>query len=125
LKLVLVANDQPNHLILITTQLLQMDLQVVTVVSRADAMAIINAVDLDLIIVDLVLGEDDGWEMIQTLRQHQRTQKTPIMAVSVMNTNQDVERVYSVGADYFLPKPFTPTQLRSAVQRVLKQDPVD
>ncbi|MDX1994012.1 MAG: response regulator [bacterium] len=125
MKLVLVANDQPNHLILITTQLLQMDLQVVTVVSRADAMAIINAVDLDLIIVDLILGDDDGWEMIQTIRQHQRTQKTPIMAVSVMNTNQDVERVYSVGADFFLPKPFTPTQLRSAVQRVLRQEPVD
>jgi CheY-like chemotaxis protein len=55
-----------------------------------------------LIILDVMLPEQDGWEILQTLKSHPETQRIPVLVCSVLNAS---ELAISLGADGFLRKP--------------------
>jgi DNA-binding response OmpR family regulator len=114
---VLVINDQPNHLVLLTSQLLWMNHQVITAYSHSTALEVAQIVSPRLITLDLNLGDEHGIELIGLLRQHPNTQQTPILVVSVWTHEQ--ERILEMGANAFLRKPFDQGKLRAMVEMLL------
>jgi CheY-like chemotaxis protein len=58
----------------------------------------------DAIVLDIMMPEVDGWEVLQTLRNHPRTAQIPVIICSVFN---DPELAYSLGATVFLSKPLS------------------
>jgi len=73
----------------------------------------------DVIISDFMLPGMSGLELIQRLRSNPRTAKVPILMISA-HTNYGMEdRAKAAGANHFLNKPFTLSQLRSALTGLL------
>jgi CheY-like chemotaxis protein len=68
----------------------------------------------DAILLDVMMPEMDGWELLQRLRIHPRTAAVPVIICSVIN---DPQLAYSLGASLFLPKPVS----RDDVLRALRQ----
>lgn len=76
----------------------------------------------DLIICDVMMPELDGYDVLVTLRQDPNTLKIPFIFLSAKATTADFRKGMSLGADDYLTKPFTPSELREAISiRLQKQ----
>jgi CheY-like chemotaxis protein/anti-sigma regulatory factor (Ser/Thr protein kinase) len=73
----------------------------------------------DLIVLDLMLPDVDGFDLCQQLKLDRETNLIPIMMLTARSQQADRDRGLAVGANYYLTKPFTDEQLRHAIAHVL------
>jgi CheY-like chemotaxis protein len=123
---VLIADDDPAICTLIETVLRKGPYQIVI---RNDAESALVALDreglFDIIICDFMLPGISGIDLIERLRADERTRNVPILMISG-HTNYAMDgRAKTAGANLFLNKPFTISQLRTAVNSLLAQPKVD
>jgi CheY-like chemotaxis protein len=76
----------------------------------------------DLVLMDLVMPELDGWEAARLLRSYASTRRIPIVALSALRDGPSVARAMEAGFDRFLGKPFVAEELESLVRRTLRED---
>src|SRR5207245_9878726 len=72
----------------------------------------------DLILLDLMLPNIDGYDICENLKLDRQTNLVPIIMVTCRDQPQDRIHGLQVGANYYLTKPFTPDQLEQAIQEV-------
>lgn len=73
----------------------------------------------DLIILDLMLPEVSGLEILEKLKEDEETRNIPVIILSVSNLKTDAERARALGADLYVHKPFRPEELVQAVHSAL------
>lgn len=79
----------------------------------------------DVLLLDLMLPDIDGWEIYQQMKVDKELSKIPVIIVSARNREQDAAAGYKVvGKDRFIEKPFEVQQLINAVNEVAAQLPV-
>ena len=75
----------------------------------------------DLVLLDLMMPEMDGWKVYQQMKADERTQSIPVIVVTAMA--QDIDKVLGLHiakVDDYIGKPFTPQDLLNSVERVLE-----
>jgi DNA-binding response OmpR family regulator len=70
----------------------------------------------DLIICDVMMPELDGYGVISALRKHPNTIHTTFLFLSAKSTDEDRQKGLELGANDYLTKPFTPKDIRKAVE---------
>jgi len=91
-----------------------------TPVSAADGVAAINLVKtqkIDLVIADISMPEMDGLQLLQHIKEY--NSHIPVLLITGVNMNNIKERVYQIGADAFLDKPFRITKVEKILERLL------
>jgi CheY-like chemotaxis protein len=73
----------------------------------------------DMILSDIVMPVMDGWTLLRRVRQHARLANTPFAFMSTNAEPEDLQRGFRLGADDFIPKPFTPQDLADRVDQLL------
>jgi len=73
----------------------------------------------DLILLDFLMPEINGFEVSKALRNNELTRSIPIMAVTALTKEQDIERIFECGADEYLAKPFRIDQLLEKVRELI------
>jgi diguanylate cyclase (GGDEF)-like protein len=124
-KRVLIAEDDELVATLIRHRLNQEGFEVV---HYSDGESVLRAIgengrapDLSLVILDVLLPEMDGFELLSRLRQKRALSQVPIIVLTVMGSEEDVVRGLALGADDYVVKPFSPTELLARVHRLLKK----
>ncbi len=74
----------------------------------------------DLVITDVKMPGMDGFELVQRVRQTKFNQMTPIIILTSMGRESDISRGLGLGANDYILKPFSPTELLARVRRLLK-----
>ena len=92
--------------------------RVVTAVNGADALAQFQAHEIDLVILDLIMPQMDGLEVIRRLRM---TSNVPIIVLSALGEENTKIQALNRGADDYLTKPFGVGELLARVQAVLRR----
>ena len=77
-----------------------------------DAMRLLPRDRYDLIITDINMADINGLELIHFIRKSEHHRETPLVIISTQATERDVERGLALGANAYVPKPFTPEKLR-------------
>ena len=95
--------------------------EVTEAASGFDAMRLLPRARYDLIITDINMPDVNGLELISFIRKSAQYQTTPLVIISTQATERDVERGRKLGADAFVPKPFTPELLRETCERLLNR----
>jgi DNA-binding response OmpR family regulator len=113
---VLSVDDEPDVLALIRHHLTRAGCEVVTASSGRAALEVINTRRPDLVLLDLMLPDIDGFALCEILRREAVTAAIPILIISAWNTSDSRELGLELGALDFLTKPFSP---RVLVERVL------
>jgi DNA-binding response OmpR family regulator len=72
----------------------------------------------DLLLLDIRLGHDDGLEVLQAVR---RSSEVPVIMLSSLDSEEDIERALELGADDYLSKPFAFRELRARIGAVLRR----
>lgn len=121
---VLIADDDPAICTLINTVLKKGPYEILVRHDAESALVALNREDpFDIIICDFMLPGISGLDLIERLRADDRTCQVPILMISG-HTNYAMDgRAKSAGANMFLNKPFTISQLRAAVNGLLMHSP--
>jgi two-component system cell cycle response regulator DivK len=80
--------------------------------------------EVDLILMDIFLPEADGYEALDTLRQHPRFEDTLIVAVTADASVENMQRAQAAGFDGFIGKPLDPDCFPDQIRRVLQGEAV-
>lgn len=91
------------------------DVDIVEAMNGFDALRLLPRGAFDLVITDINMPDINGLELIRFVRQSDRYRRVGILIISTQAADRDVQRGLRLGADLFLPKPFTPEALRDAV----------
>jgi two-component system chemotaxis response regulator CheY len=93
--------------------------EVVEAHSGFDAMRLLPRGPYDLIITDINMADINGLELVRFIRKSEHHRTTPLLIISTLRAEHDVERGLALGADQYLAKPFTAEQLRETCGRLL------
>ena len=75
----------------------------------------------DLVICDIVMPKKNRWEVIQEVRSHSMTKNLPFIFLTAKNQDEYMFKGYEVGANYYITKPFTKTQLLFAISLIFEK----
>ena len=116
---VLLIDDEPAMHKLIKVILENEGFQLVGPEEHVEAKKEIKGRRPDLIILDIMMPEVDGFEILERLKEDQETSSIPVIVLTVRNLKEDMQRAKSLGADLYMTKPFEPTDLLDAVRTAL------
>jgi signal transduction histidine kinase/DNA-binding response OmpR family regulator len=104
-KTILVVDDDPRNLFVITAALEQAGAHVDSVLNGAKAMEYLGKHKPDLIFMDIMMPEMDGYEAIRRIKESERLRQIPVVALTAKALRSDKEKAVEVGAEDFLAKP--------------------
>ena len=121
-SVLLVVDDYPENLISMRALLQREDWQVMTAASGLEALELLLAHEVDLVLLDVRMPGMDGFEVARLMRGSQRTRMTPIIFLTAhAQSSAAVLEGYASGAIDYLFKPFDPHILKPKVQALLEQ----
>lgn len=86
----------------------------------ASAIEIANEEDIDLILLDILMPEMDGFEVCKILKQNEKTKNIPVIFITSNTDTESIETAYDVGGIDYITKPFRAKELLARVNRELK-----
>ena len=116
---ILIVDDNPFNRMYITELLNAEGFVVEEAINGKEALLKLNKIDFKLIIMDLLMPGMDGFETVKKIRELGLT--IPIVAVSALALKQDRQRSLRAGCNDFVPKPVDFQQLRSIIEKYLKE----
>ena len=118
---ILVVDDDAKIVRLVRTYLERDGFEVVTAATGPDALDAIERHRPALVVLDLMLPELDGRAVIRAVRRDDTAAATPILVLSARGTTLDRIAGLEDGADDYLPKPFSPSELVLRVKSILRR----
>ena len=123
-KTILAVDDTATNLDILTDLLEHYD--VINAISGRDALKIVNEEKIDLILLDIMMPEMDGYEVCERLKSNPNTKDIPIIFITAKTDEDSIEMAYDVGGTDYVTKPFRPRELLSRVKKELNyKDMVD
>lgn len=119
MKKVLVVDDEEHLTSLVKAYLAKDGYQVTVANNGRDGLTAVRRSNPDLIILDVMMPEMDGFEFIRTLREES---ETPVIFLTAKVDEQERVLGLELGADDYLVKPFYPRELISRVRAVLRRE---
>ena len=117
---VLIADDDPVMRHLVTTMVKQQDCEVVVVNDGRAAYRILQSdSQFRAAILDMTMPFLEGLDLIRYMRSEKRLMRIPVMMITAEQDIKLMASSFSAGATAFLPKPFTPEQLQSAIRMLI------
>lgn len=117
---VLAVDDIPLNLLLIQKMLSKFNFQIKTASNGKNALLSVAQEKPDLILLDLMMPEIDGFEVIRRLRGNPDTTGIRIVILSALNSGEDVVKAFDLGADDFITKPIIMEKLLDCVMKQIK-----
>jgi DNA-binding response OmpR family regulator len=118
---ILVVDDEPEAVELVAFNLQQAGYAVTTAADGAEALKKARTQMPDLIVLDVMLPEMDGFEICKVLRQDAATAKVPIIMLTAKAAEIDRVLGLELGADDYLTKPYSPRELLLRIKKILSR----
>lgn len=118
---VLVLDDDPKIAKMIKTILeAEEDFEITSSESGFGAGLVVAQWEPDVILLDFLMPEVDGFEVTRQLRKDNKTKEIPIIAITVLRDKKKVQKMYEAGVTDYLAKPFKSTELVDKVRKCIK-----
>jgi DNA-binding response OmpR family regulator len=118
---VLVVDDDESIRSLLTTVLRMAGFAVTSARTGADALEKVAEDVPDVIVSDVMMPDMDGFALVEALRRDQATKRIPLIFLTALGEKSSVVEGLGLGADDYIPKPFSPAELVLRVKRVLER----
>lgn len=119
---VLVVDDHPDNRDLLKRRLERLGIaRVEMAVDGVEAVDMIRADSFDLVFLDVMMPNMNGYEVLERLRDENRLADLPVVMISALTEMDSVVRCIDLGAEDYLAKPFNPTLLRARLYALLEK----
>src|SRR5262249_31319820 len=113
-KKVLVVDDDIRNIFAVTSLLERHDMKIIATENGRDAIDALNRTpDVDIVLMDIMMPEMDGYETMQAIRKIRRFKSLPIIALTAKAMKGDRQKCIEAGASDFIAKPVDTEQLLS------------
>ena len=119
-KKILAVDDEKHIVRLVQINLVKEGYEVVTATNGREAVEAANAHNPDLIVMDVMMPEMDGFAALEKLKENPKTANIPVIMLTAKAQDADVFRGWQSGADLYLTKPFNPQELLTFVRRIFE-----
>jgi two-component system OmpR family response regulator len=120
-KSILLVDDDQEIRELLDTYLTRAGFQVRTTPDGAGFRQALNDEPSDLVILDVMLPDEDGFSLCRWIRQHPRRAQVPIIMLTASSDEADRVIGLELGADDYLGKPFSPRELQARIKALLRR----
>jgi len=114
---VLVVDDEPNIRRLLEIHLTGAGYAVLTASDGIEALERVRECRPHLIVLDVMMPRLDGMHVLRTLKADPATVDIPVLMLTARGGSDDMRHGWQDGADFYMPKPFNPEELRSVLDR--------
>ena len=122
---IVIIEDEPDIVEVLTYNLKREGFNVVSVERGDEGLNAVRNQSPNLVILDLMLPGIDGLSLCQQMKSDPLIKEIPIIIISAKGEESDVVIGLELGADDYLPKPFSPRELLARVKAVLRRGPIN
>ncbi|GAB3635864.1 hypothetical protein GCM10027422_14540 [Hymenobacter arcticus] len=116
---ILLVDDEPNIVMSLEFLMRKNGYQVGIARNGTEALAALRETPYDLVLLDVMMPDVDGYQVCRQLRQNPARAATKVIFLSAKSQPADVQKGYEAGADLYIPKPFSTRQLMQKVRELL------
>jgi two-component system, cell cycle response regulator DivK len=116
---VLLIDDHPDLREAMRTAMQSMGYAVITAKNGKEGVETALTEKSDLILMDFMMPEMDGWEASRILRANPETKDIPILAITALFGPSDLQNCIDAGCNDYIVKPFTPDQFRKKIKALI------
>jgi len=120
---ILLVDDHPDIVRLLQISLRSEGHTILAAYDGAQALRTIQEERPDLVILDVVMPEIDGYRVLNRIKTDPELHGTTVVMLTVKDQPEDMALGLDIGADFYLSKPFKPTEVTSLVRRILQPVP--
>ena len=118
--IILVVEDDHDNLLFICHTLIFFQHTFIVATEAKTALELASNHEIDLILLDLVLPDINGFELVRTLKQNKLTKDIPIVAITALIKERDLNRALTIGCNDYLIKPYLIEELETKIYQYLK-----
>jgi DNA-binding response OmpR family regulator len=118
---ILVVDDEPDIRSLVISNLRQAGFDTLEAGSAEAALEVIQRQRIDLMVLDILLPQMSGFELCGHIKSRPQTAELPIIVISALGAESERLRALNLGAEDYLPKPFSVRELVARVRVVLRR----
>ena len=117
---ILLVDDNPQYL---KNALPLYGYNVRTAIDGIQALDILTSENenFDLILLDVMMPNMNGWEVLKAVRKHEKTKYIPVIMITALNEDQTMIAGLKTGADDYISKPFVLPNLLARIEAVLRR----
>lgn len=119
MQTILYIEDNPDNIYMLTRRLEKRGFNVLVAEDGLSGITIATEEIPDLILMDLVLPDVDGWEATRRLKAQEKTKHIPIIALSASVSTEDIESAYNAGCDDVDTKPVDIERLMEKINKFI------
>ncbi len=116
MKKILIVDDEPNIVMTLEYTFKKSNYEVFIARDGQEALDILKTNFPDVIILDIMMPMVDGFATLEQIRKDANLQHTKVMFLSAKNKESDIEKGLALGADAYMTKPFSPSELVARVK---------
>ena len=117
--IILAVDDDEDNLVLLTEVLEPLNCLVMTATHGQTALRLAQAYQPNLILLDVMLPDLNGIEVVYRLKQNQETAKIPVIAVTALARLEDRDRLILAGCNDYISKPYILDDLEALIRHYL------
>ncbi len=118
---ILIVDDNETNRDLLSRQLERQGYTVASAANGHQGLNLLHSLPFDLILLDLIMPEMNGFEMLEVLKNDDTFSQIPVIMISSLDEIDSVVRCIEMGAEDYLPKPFKPVLLRAKITACLEK----
>ena len=118
-KKILIVDDEPNIVMSLEYAFKKKDFDVFIARDGTEALEIAEKETPDLILLDIMMPEMDGYETLKRVRNNKELQHTKVVFLSAKGKEEDIEKGLKMGADSYMTKPFSIKKIISDIEGLL------
>lgn len=119
---ILTCDDEKHIVRLIQVNLERQGYEVITAFNGAECLELVAADRPDLIVLDVMMPEMTGFEVLEALKKNPDTAEIPVIMLTARAQDADVLRGWQSGVECYLTKPFNPMELIAFVKRIFSME---
>jgi two-component system response regulator VicR len=120
---VIYIEDEPEMIDLVRLILLRRNFKVIGANGGREGLELVHRLHPDVILLDLMMPDMDGWEVYQKLKSVESTKSIPVIIITAKAQNIDkVLGLQIAKVDDYISKPFNPKELIDSIERILKRN---
>ncbi|MEW6557844.1 MAG: response regulator [Elusimicrobiota bacterium] len=120
-KKILIVEDDPPILEFLAFWLTKQDYEISTAEDGLSALEKIKTDKPDLILLDVMLPQMDGFEVCKKIRADENTKNIPVIFVTCKDAIEDIEKGFNVGGNDYVTKPIDNNHLLGRIKKILAE----
>ncbi|GGH72918.1 MAG: response regulator [Bacteroidetes bacterium] len=116
---ILIVDDEPNIVMSLDYLLRRKNYNVFVARNGSEALSAIEEHKPDLILLDIMMPDVDGYEICERVKADPETHQIKIIFISAKSKKSDIEKGYELGADMYMVKPFSNKDLLDQITKQL------